>query len=421
VALMKRWIFYPVMAGIGFAGGALYFGSGQHRQPLGVEAVGERSLAEWAATQPGVTPVDGALEKPVSDRFERTLRSKRDGLGNAIRAHLQLVCETPPAELPALMLRYERVMPRGDSESIGGLVRHAILERLLAEDPEGLLQFALAGRSEHVESERRFVISGLRKQIGYQTLEGKIASGAIPAVNLKMMESLLAEEISDDPVRGWELAVTNGRVDFDRLASENPGPEVIEKLIQGDSPQRLSDRTIELCFESMPIGDPVSVLETVNSLEQAGERLAAIRGVGGSIGMGAQQAELESIVEGLRSDQERLVFYQASFSATVHPNSWVSAEARAGDFEKIIAIDRPSVRQTLLDQHLRAWKAHAPAEAQAWAEAHGQLERLGSLQVVAFPVVPEGFDPSDFVDSFDPPQTPSDFQFTPPGDGDDDE
>lgn len=411
---------YSLMAGIGFAGGALYYGDDQGGAPAGGGPGRSRSLEDWAAAQPGATAVSG--EKPSRDGFEVAMRSKRGGLGSAMRAHLQLVSDAPVGDLPELLLRYERTMPGDDSESVGGLVRAAIVERLLAENPDGLLKLALGGRSEYIESNRGNVVGGLREQMGYEGLQRKIAGGGIPAVKSRLMQALLCLEINADPERGWERALENGRVDLASLAEENPSAEVIDRIILGDSPHRLSDRVIQQCFATLSIDDSASVasvLQMVDSIGQAGERLAAISGLGGAPREGSSQAQWESIADGLRSDQERLVFYQGAFSAgSIGP--FAGAKLRADNLEKIEQIKQPSVRQALLDEQLRAWKASEAEEARAWAEDHGQLERYESLQVVAFPVMPMIFDPSDLGAEYDPPEIPADFPFTPPCVGDDD-
>ncbi len=154
---MTRWAIYAVMLALGFAGGALHFRSGQSLLPTG-GASGGRSLKEWAERQPGGATESG--DKPPRDGVEAAIRAKSGGLGSAMRAHLQLVQDTPVTDLPALLLRYEVMMPGADSNSVGGLVQDAIVERLLAEDPDALLELALGGRSDHVGGDLQSGISG---------------------------------------------------------------------------------------------------------------------------------------------------------------------------------------------------------------------------------------------------------------------
>lgn len=409
---MTRWAIYAVILALGFAGGALHFRSGQSLLPTG-GASGGRSLREWAERQPGGVTESG--EKPPRDGVEAAIRAKRGGLGSAMRAHLQLVQDTPVTDLPALLLRYEVMMPGAGSNSVGGLVQDAIVERLLAEDPDALLKLALGGRSDHVGSDLQSVIGGLRDHLSYEVLEKKITSGEIPAVKMEVMQELLSHEISDDPERGWELAIANGGVDFDRLAQVHPSPLVIEKLVLGDSPQRLSDETIVMCFRMMSTGDPEAALGSIDSIEQAGERLAAIRGFGGALGAESSPEVLAEMAGRLRSDQERLAFYHGSFSAEQLASPWAGEGMRTRYLASVLEVDRPFVRQALLDQQLREWKTYAPEEAQIWAEEHGQLDRFESLQVAEVPVVPQAFETIVPGGEFEFPVIPDGFQFAPPG------
>ena len=415
---MTRWAIYAVMLALGFAGGALHFRASQSPLPAG-GASGGRSLKEWAEIQPGGVIESG--ENPPREGVEAAIRAKRGGLGSAMRAHLQLVQDTPVTDLPALLLRYEVMMPGAGPNSIGGLVQDAIVERLLAEDPDALLELALGGRSEHLGGDLQSVIGRLREHLSYEMLERKISSGEIPSVKMEVMQALLGHEISDDPERGWELALANGQVNFDRLVQEHPSPEVVERIILADSPHRLSDAAIALCFKSMPTGDPVASWEIIDSIEQAGERLAAIRGFGGALGLGSSPELLGEMAEGLRSDQERLALYNGSFATAMIETPWAGEGLRSRLLASVLEIDRPQVRQALLDHQLREWKAYAPDDAKIWAEEHGQLERFESLQSAEFqfPVGLQSFGADGQIEAFEafvPPEIPSELQPAPAGD-----
>ena len=98
VTAMSRWLIYCLMAGIGFASGAVVFNRNAN-SASGPNADGE-SLAQWSAKQPG--PIAKVGEEPPRDEFDRAQRAKRVGLGSAVRANMQLVADTPLSELPDL-------------------------------------------------------------------------------------------------------------------------------------------------------------------------------------------------------------------------------------------------------------------------------------------------------------------------------
>ena len=409
---LLRFVIYVGLAGVGYAAGTLWIGGGSSRA-AGSGAAGEpaRSLEEWASSQPGAASAPEG-ESP-RDEFERALRSKRDGLGSALRGHLRLVADTPIGELPALLLRSERTMPAENGNSVGELARDAIIERMLEEDPDALLEFALAGRSYHVRSGLPHIMEKLLEKQGFDSLREKIRSAPIPAVSMQAMESLLSVEIGKDPQRGWELAKLHGGADLDRLAQMHGGDGVIESLLAGDASVWLSDATITMSFTSYSAGNLVAAVEKVDQLDSARERMAAIMGLGTGLRSKPPQ-QLNGIAAGLRSDQERLALHRGGSSLT-----WSSpVDEPSTMLDRVMEIDSDYVRQTLLGENLIVWKQIAPDDAKKWAEAQGQLEFYENLAVPelnafmgrAFPYNP--VNPVDGAE-FLPPPIPSDFEFKP--------
>ena len=382
---IRRVLICAAMAGVGFAVGAVWFGRSSEAASSGVPGDAGRQLADWSSDQPSGLSGASAGDDGVSadDGFVRTLRAKRDGLGSAIRAHLNLVAEAPLGELPELMIRTELAMPGGDSTSMGELVRVAIIDRMLEEDPDALLAFALSGRSEYLDEERDMLVKRLLDQQGYDVLNRKIAAGEIPAVNVSLTNLLLAEVITDDPARGWELALKNPNADLATLAAETPGTEVIDRLLLGGRPVRLPEEAVRQSFQALADKDPAGALRRLGQLEHAVERLAAIRGIGNGLApMGLAGAE-EFAAE-LVSDQERLQFYRGMWGMNAPGQNrilFVDSGRSGESLGRIARIQNAHVRGTLMEEELRRWKRTSPDESKAWATENDQLALYDRIEV----------------------------------------
>ena len=408
----QRPLVYVAMAVIGFATGAVVFSKSASRSSATASSSPTGSQSPHAGSEVDTVLSAIAPGDAPRDEFARAHRSKRSGIGRSLRDHLKLVADTPLAELPDLLLRYERTMPGSNiNSSTGDLVRGAICDRLLAEAPDAMLDLALDGRSDYIEFNIDQAIARLLEQQSYEELEGKIAACEVPVRKLNLTNALLIQMIKEDPKRGWQLALQNPSCNLGELAKRYSSADLVESVILADQPIRLPPSAIEGAFAALTRTDPDRALQSYAELEGIAERQWALGGL--ATHLDSDHPQVQAFTDALPNDQQRLRFYRAranraaEMGLTVEPSFDWQSNRSISRISSILKIEDDRLQRILLEETLSTWKARQPGKAREWAEQNGYQEMHARLHDHGFPVTPVSPTAYDIramdFDSPDPP------------------
>lgn len=319
-------------------------------------------MQEWSATQPTAAVVGGDSGGGAGEAMETVRRGRRGKFGESMLGYLQLVRETPLDELDELYRESVKRIPDGYMTGVGSLVRDAIVERMLKEDPDQLLHWVIAGKVEEDG-----VMTALLELKGFDALFAQLSDTQYPMGAARAMTTLFNQMPNMDREVFWQRALEVGSMELERFWNF-AGEEAIDVVVKAEVPGRLSGGMVSRSFASFYRNDPERARSEVAQLGRSKDRAFALSGIGSAwdkadlAGANAFAATLES--DRLRMNYLRAVFIPSSRSAAV------SSEM----LERVQQLDEGSVKQLLFEESLRGWKRMNPKDARTWSEANDQLE-----------------------------------------------
>ena len=353
---------------LGFAvGWMLWGGRGGAFEPQG-PAAGEGSRhAGFHA--PG--PREGSAGREgTKDAFARVRDDWGGGMAGQLMSYLRLVHATPVEELGNLMTRAERELP-GDFP--GEFVRRIIYRRMMVEDPEGLMEATMEGRSDFLVTKQGAIVRRMAKEDFDGTLEQVLAVRQ-PENRSRFLAALMSWRGQRDFKEAVAIVRDLEGVDADRLIGamlermdERGSADALEAALslRGTREHAASLQTL---FYNWSGHDRDAALAMTGEFQHAEDRETALRGI--AIRW-TQKEPSEAVAYGQRIESPRLrtVFADAMLSHGYHIE-------RQEAMKLAVTIPHARIREGHVRRLLDRWSRREPAEALAWAEANGMVRLM---------------------------------------------